>query len=262
MYVLLKDKKNSLIINLSVSDALFGLYLAILAVSDFYYRDRFSFYVKLWPSDVPCYIAMLAFFASFQQSIFCLILISGQACMLIAFPFKKQASKYFTWGIHASWIVLAIQLVVAICLQHTNEITIVSSHSFCQSPILSSNIMLPFIVLACLVYVSFMLVFCACFSWAIHLISLTDKTLTTVSKSKKALKRKMIKKSMYVSVINILSLSSVVIVEYLMMTEIHIDDIVLSSVTLTIMRLNKMCNPWIYALKTWAQQMVKNKQST
>ena len=163
VYILLKNKKNSLIINLCVSDALFAFYLAILAVSDFYYRDRFSFYVKLWPSDVPCYIAMLTFFVSFQQCIFCLILMSGQACMLIAFPFKKEAEKYFTWGIFVSWIVLAVQLLVVISLQNTNEITIVSSHSFCQSPILSPNIMLPFIVSACLIYVSLMLFFCTCF---------------------------------------------------------------------------------------------------
>ena len=118
--------------------------------------------------------------------------------MLISFPFKKQASEYFTWGIYVSWIVLAIQLLVVMCLQNTNEITIVSSYSFCQSPIISSNIMLPFIGLTCIIYVSLMLSFCACFLWAIQLISRRDKTLTTVSKSKEVLKGKMIKKSVLV----------------------------------------------------------------
>ena len=90
-----------------------------------------------------------------------------------------------------------------------------------------------------------------------HLINRRDKTLATVSKSKEALKHRMIRKSISVSVINLLSLSSVVIVECVMMTGIHIDDVLLSSVTLAIMSLNKMCNPWIYALKNWAQEMVK-----
>ena len=256
-YILLTSTKNSLIINLSVSDAQFGWYLGILAASDFYYRDRFSSYVKLWPSDVPCYIAMLAFFVSFQQSVFCLILISGHACILIVFPFKKQSYKYFIWGIFLSWMVVAIQLLVVICLQYTNGITIVSSHPFCQSPVLSSSIMIPFISSSCLIYVSLMLCFCACFFWAIHLINRRDKILKTTSKSKKNLKRMMIRKSISVSVINLLSLSSVVIVECLMMAGVHIDDVLLSSVTLAIMSLSKLCNPWIYALKTWAQQKIK-----
>ena len=257
LYFLLKDKKKSLIRSLSLSDALFGWYLILLAGSDFYYRDRFSFYVKLWPSSVPCYIAMLAFFVSFQQSVVCLTLMSGQACILIAFPFKKKAHQSFTWGIFVSWIAVAIQILVVICLQYTNKITIVSSHPFCQSPRLSSSIMIPFIISACLIYVPLMLSFCACFFWAIHLINRRDKTLTTRSKSKEALRYKMIRKTVSVSVINLFSLSSVVIVECLMMTGIHIDDVLLSSTTLSIMSLSKLCNPLIYTLKTWAQERIK-----
>ena len=154
-------------------------------------------------------------------------------------------------------MVVAIQLLVVICLQYTNGITIVSSHPFCQSPVLSSSIMIPFISSSCLIYVSLMLFFCACFFWAIHLINRRNKILKTTSKSKKNLKRNMIRKSISVSVINLLSLSSVVIVECLMMAGIHIDDVLLSSVTLAIMSLSKLCNPWIYALKTWAQQRIK-----
>ena len=237
---------------------MFGFYLAILAVSDFYYRNRFSFYMKLWPSDSPCYIAMSAFFISFQQSVFSLLLISCHACVLIAFPFKRQVHKYFMHALPVVWAVVIVELVVAIYLQNINEINIVSSHIFCQSPVLAPGIIVPFVVSFCLVYVSMILAFCACLISGNILIRCQDKTQTK-SKAKEILRRKLIRKSISALVINFLSLSSVVVIECLMMTGVHIDDGLLITLTMSIMTLSKLCNPWIYTLHNWIQQKLKKQ---
>ena len=211
-------RTNVLIINLSISDALFGFYLTALAISDFHYRNRFSFYEKLWPTSIQCYIDAPAFFVSFQQSIFSLILISCHACILIAFPFKKQMHKYFARAVAGIWIVVTVELASVIYLQSTNTITIESSSLYCQSPVLSSNIIIPTVALSCLLCILLILTFCACFLCAVILIKHGDKALKTASQPKQTLKQKMIRKFTSTLVINCLSLSSVIIVECLMMS--------------------------------------------
>ena len=260
VYVLLQKYKrtNVLIINLSMSDALCGIYLTALASSDFYYRNRFSFYEKLWPTSIQCYIAMFAFFVSFQQSILSLILISCHACILIASPFKKEIiHKYFVRAVLGSWIVVIVELVSVLYLQNTNRITIESSHLYCQSPVLASNIIIPTVALSCLVSVLLIFTFCACFLCAIVLIKHGDKALNTACRPKQTLKQKMIRKFISALIINFLSLSSVVTVECLMMSGLQIEDLPLITLTLSIMSLNKICNPWIYILHNWVQQKLK-----
>ena len=255
--ILLNDRRNFLILNLCVSDALFGFYLAILAGSDFYYSHYFSFYVRLWPSSIPCYTAMLAFFVSFQQSLISLGLISFHACMLIAFPFNKKAYKYLTRSLLGTWILVIVQLLVGICLQQIGEITIVLSHNFCQSPDLTPSITLPFVLSFCFTYSLLILVFCVYFIWAIILIKCREEMLTTANQKRQNFKQKMIKKSLYVLVINFLSLSSVVVAECLMLAGFQIDNVTLISITLSIMSLSKMCNPWLYTLHKWVSHKLK-----
>ena len=255
--ILLNDKRKHLILNLSSSDLLFSSYLTILTGADFYYKNRFSFYVNLWPSSVSCFLAMSSFLVSFQQSIFTLILISSHACILIAFPFKKEAYKYFIRALIGIWILVMFQLFLVISLQYFNQITVVSSHNFCQAPVLAPSIRIPFMVSSCLIYTLLMLVFCACYLCSIALIKRRDKSLTSATQGKQILKRKMIRKTTAVLVINCLSVLSVIIVECLMMAGIQIDDVVLISITLSIMSLSKICNPWIYTLHNWARQKLK-----
>ena len=257
IYVHLGGKTNFLIVNLIVSDAMFGFYLAILVVSDFYYRNRFSFYVKLWPSGEACYFAMFVFFVSFQQSIFSLILISCHTCVLIVFPFKKQEYyNYFVRTLVGIWIVVAVELAIAIYLQNTNAVSIVSCHLFCQSPILSADIIVPFVASYCLVYMLLILAFCTCFVGGNILIRRYGN-IVTKSQAKEKLMRKMIKISISTLVINFVSLSSVAVVECMMMTRIDIEDMPLIVSTLSVMSLSKICNPWIFSLKAWAQQKLK-----
>ena len=258
IYVLLSNKKNFLILNLSVSDAMFGFYLAIVAGSDFYYRDRFLFYVKLWPSGVPCYIAMLIFFLSFQQSVFSLILISCHTCLLIVFPFKKhEHHKYFVRTLLGIWIVVVVELIIVIYLQNIKLIGVVSSHLFCQSPILATDVIVPFVTSSCLVYMLLILALCTCFLGENIVIRRQENSFTK-SQSKEKLKCRMMKKSITAVVINFVSLSSVVVVECMMMTGLHIDEMPLIVLTLSVMSLSKICNPWIFSLKTWAQEKVKD----
>ena len=260
--MLLNDRRNFLILNLCVSDALFGCYLAILAGSDFYYSHYFSFYVRMWPSSIPCYSAMLTFFVSFQQALISLVLISFHACILIAFPFNKKAYKYLTRALLGTWILVIVQLLVVIYLQQIDEITIVSSNHFCQSPDLAPSITLPFVISFCFIYTFLILGFCVCFIWAIILIKRREEMLTTANQKRQNFKRKMIKKSLYVLLINFLSLLSVVVAECLIMAGFEIDDAVLISITLSIMSLSKICNSWLYTLHKWVSQKVKEANTS
>ena len=254
IYISLTEKKNFLMLNLSLSDALFGFYLTVLVISDFHYRNRFSFYAKLWPLGASCHIAMLAFFVSFQQSLFSLIIISCRACILIAFPFKKHMFKHFNKALFGIWTVEMIQLIVVISL-HYSGITIKSSHHFCQAPVVAPNIILPFVIPFGFCHVFFIFTFCVFLFLAIVLIKHKDKTLVT--SSKQAYKRKMIRKSILASVVKFLSLSSVVIVECLLMAGFQIDEVCLTIVTITLMLLSKIGNPWIYTLQNWVYKKFK-----
>ena len=258
LFAILSYKGNFLIMNLSLSDALFGCHLAVLATSGFFYRDRFSFYKKLWTSSVQCYFGMFAFFVSFQQSLFSVFLISAHTWLLIAHPLKKGLFKYFIRSAGISWLVVLVQALVLISLQYTNQMTVVSSHLFCQSPVLAPDMVVPILTLSCFVYLPVLFLFCAFSLGAVVLLKHQDKILKKI-RVNKTLKKTMIKKSSLVLVMNFLSLLSVVTVECMLMVGLEIDDIPLISVTLSVMSLSKVCNPWIYTLQNLAQKRMPKK---
>lgn len=97
-----KESSQSLLIkSLCVSDSLAGLYLAIIAVADVYYRDEFSLYYISWQVSMTCKIASIISAVSYISSAVFLDVISILRCLTIttfsAYSFQDINVTYIIW---------------------------------------------------------------------------------------------------------------------------------------------------------------------
>ena len=88
------------------------------------------------------------------------------------------------------------------------------------------------------------------FSLLPHIVILIKSSLRiqSANQSKSHFKLRMMKRSICVAVINIISLSSLLVIEGLRKTGFTIGNEVLVSVTITLVALSKLCNPWLHSI--------------
>jgi hypothetical protein len=68
-------------------------------------------------------------------------------------------------------------------------------------------------------------------------------------KTRSNVKLQVMKKSIIVMVVNVLSFSTVLVVEGLQRTGYRVDSTILLAVTISVMSVSKFCNPWIYTVR-------------
>ena len=101
------DKQAFLVVNLSISDLLMGIYLIIIAVTDIRYMGHYAYNAKQWQKNVLCKICAFISTVSSEVSVCHLVLISmDRWCVVVRpysyNPFTDKLSKFLTLII---WIV-------------------------------------------------------------------------------------------------------------------------------------------------------------
>ena len=104
-----------LIVNLSISDLLMGIYLLILKFVDTYYTDYFPSHSDTWRNSILCQVAGTFSVLSSQASVFFITLISIDRYLGIKFPFsgKHLSSKSTKFVIVMLW---TLAFVISISL--------------------------------------------------------------------------------------------------------------------------------------------------
>ncbi|CAK8690274.1 unnamed protein product [Clavelina lepadiformis] len=103
-----------LIINLSVSDCLMGVYLMIILVKDVQFSGRYSEFDYEWRSGQICSLAGSLCVISSQTSCFLMAILTGYRLFAVYCPFKARNASTSPWIIAAasSWILsITIALV-------------------------------------------------------------------------------------------------------------------------------------------------------
>ena len=84
------DKQAFLILNLSISDLLMGIYLIIIAVNDIRYMGHYAYNAKQWQKNVICKICAFISTLSSEVSVCQLVLISMNRWCVVARPYAQN----------------------------------------------------------------------------------------------------------------------------------------------------------------------------
>ncbi|CAK8686160.1 unnamed protein product [Clavelina lepadiformis] len=104
-----------LIINLSVSDCLMGVYLMIILVKDVQFAGRYSEFDYEWRSSTICSLAGSLCVISSQTSCFLMAILTDYRLYAVLYPFKARNASAKPWIVVAmcSWIISIIIAVVS-----------------------------------------------------------------------------------------------------------------------------------------------------
>ncbi|CAK8686110.1 unnamed protein product [Clavelina lepadiformis] len=104
-----------LIINLTVSDCLMGVYLMIVLVKDVQFAGRYSEFDYEWRSSLLCSLAGSLCVISSQTSCFLMAVLTGYRLYAVNCPFKARHASAKPWIIAAvsSWIISIIVALVS-----------------------------------------------------------------------------------------------------------------------------------------------------
>ncbi len=111
-----------LIMNLSLSDFLMGVYMMILTCADAYFREYFPSHADAWRSGSICKIAGLVAMLSSEGSVFFLVLISIDRLIGVKYPFSTRRLKKKSTRIVATilWGIALIISMIATLLSGTD----------------------------------------------------------------------------------------------------------------------------------------------
>jgi Leucine-rich repeat (LRR) protein len=254
------DHKNVLLLTLPLSDALFACHLLIIAASDMFYRNVFSFYAYTWTESVPCYISMLAFFLSFQQGLFTILLVMVHTYTLIGFPFRHSLHRRIIYVGAVVWLLAVLQLAVVVFVVSIWDTQLVAYNHLCQLPSLPAFMDYPLNISLCVVYGLCVLAVCAIVCGIVRLVKQSMKQVSAHS-ARTNVKVKVMKKSVVVVIVNAIGFVSVLITEGLVRSGVKVEPRILLLLTITVMSINKLCNPWLYSL-SMIQNMIGGKKKT
>ena len=113
-----------MIMNLSVSDCLMGIYLIILLSADLYYWDSFPAQSDLWRDSSPCKIASTISVLSSEASVFFITLISIDRFTRVKYPLSKHQLK-----VKSTRVVLTMLWVLAITIS-VGSFILLNMHKF------------------------------------------------------------------------------------------------------------------------------------
>ena len=107
-----------LMVNLSLSDLMMGIYLLILTTVDVYYADYFPSFAEKWRQSILCKVAGTLSVFSSQGSVFFITLISFDRYMSVKYPFSKfrLGKRSLKAVIVLLWILAFFIAVVPTCL--------------------------------------------------------------------------------------------------------------------------------------------------
>ena len=83
-----------LVINLSISDFMMGIYLLIVATADVSYRGNYALYSDAWKRSSTCKFAGVISTLSSEMSVFMLVVITAERFAVILFPFSPKTLSY------------------------------------------------------------------------------------------------------------------------------------------------------------------------
>ncbi|CAK8672866.1 unnamed protein product [Clavelina lepadiformis] len=103
-----------LIINLSVSECLMGIYLIIILVKDVQFSGKYSEFDYKWRSSTICSLAGSLCMISSQTSCFLMAILTGYRLYTVLYPFKARNASAKLWIVAAicSWIISIIIALV------------------------------------------------------------------------------------------------------------------------------------------------------
>jgi hypothetical protein len=247
------EHKNLLLLNLALVDALFAVHLFILAASDLLYRHRFSFYVYTWPESVPCFFSMLAFVLSFQQSLLSLLLVMCHTCTIIGSPFEKSLHRRIVHvGLGVMWLIPVTGLALLALGASEWGVRVSARNQLCQTPSLhplSLDRALKVTLLA--VYSVSLIALIAVAACIVFLVRRSIRHMGgTVHGKRTDVKVRVARKCVTVTAVNVCALTSVLVTEGMVHAGWHVEMKTCLLLSITIMSLNKLCNPWFYSLTT------------
>jgi hypothetical protein len=201
---------------------------------------------------------MLAFFLSFQQSLFTLVFMACHTSLLIGFPFKKTLHQKIMRGIGGIWLIAGVQVSLVATLVTTLNMPVASSDQFCQSPSTLDSPLSPFLLTLAIIYGICMLVFVVATCTIVILIQRSLRT-NSAMQAKSHFKLRVMRNSVIVAVINIISLGTALVVDGLRGSGLEIDNKVLVSLSITLMALGKVSNPWVHSLRLMISKIANKK---
>ena len=83
-----------LVINLSISDFMMGIYLLIVASADVSYRGNYALHSEAWKKSSTCKFAGVISTLSSEMSVFMLVVITAERLGAIMFPFSPKTLSY------------------------------------------------------------------------------------------------------------------------------------------------------------------------
>jgi hypothetical protein len=166
--------------------------------------------------------------------------------MLIALPFRRTLHhKIMRVGLMI-WLFAALQVAAVVLLVTFWSIDLVALNQLCQSPYLSDALAYPVTLSVALVYGLFMLAVCAVTCAIVVLIKRSLKNLSA-HKARTNFKTKVMIKSVVAMIVNVIPFVCVLVVEVLSRSGYAIDIKTHLALTISIMSVNRLCNPWLYS---------------
>jgi Leucine-rich repeat (LRR) protein len=249
-------RKSLMLLSLAISDALFGCHLLTLSISDWHYRDRFSFYFNSWPSSIPCCVSVMTFLLSFQQALFSLVLMFSHTCLLVALPFRKQLHQRVMRLVGVIWALAALQVLVGASLVQEKKLLIEASDQLCQYPFLGSSYYVS--VPALILYGFCILALCAI---STGIVVHTKKSLIGMAahSSRTNTRVRMMKMTTLLTSLNLCSLLPVLITGALVTVNQEVGMISRLVLTISMMSLSKLTNPFVYSFRQIQEKLQGNK---
>ena len=111
-----------LVSNLSISDLLMGVYMAIIGVADELFRDKYLYYDETWTHSLACKVAGFLSLLSSEVSAFTIWLITLDRFIVLRFPFSTVRFK------RSSAVVICLTTWIVGCLLATIPLLPLTSH--------------------------------------------------------------------------------------------------------------------------------------
>ena len=146
------------------------------------------------------------------------------------------------------WLLAVIEVGLVTIVVTTVNTRVPSSDQFCQSPTTNDPVSFQLLIALQIIYGICMFVFAAATSILVIIIKNSLRLNSAIQSKSSHFKKRVVKRSVGVATVNITSLLSVLVTEGLRMSGFVIQHEILVTVTITLMAISKLSNPWIHSL--------------
>ena len=258
-----KKSYNMFVINLCIADLLMGVYLAIIGVADFYYRNMYLWKDGAWKGSPWCSVAGFLGLLSNEVSAFMICLITLDRFLVLRFPFSEMrfglVSSHVTSGV--AWLV-GFSLAAVPLLPVTSHWKFYSQTGICL-PLPVTRITFPghsycFVVMIVLNFFFFLLIALGQLSIYSSVVNnrLSAACTTTTTSKDVTIARRLTT----VAVSDFLCWFPIGLLGILSSEGSAISSEVNVAIAIIVLPLNSAINPFLYTLNIWVEQRRKRKE--